>query len=225
VLVQLAAFAALAVVCLIGWRVEVARAKAWQVDPNKTIPRSVVKLFAVGPGPWVLLGTSQETSYEHVSASPEVEASGFELRDETGSVFSVAKGTKLQIRSMDGARRAPVDAITSGGVVRPRFTLEVSPDHPLYALKPSEKRSATAYRGGALPALGGGGKPFVLAGEPGAVVGGLFPGCWLLLLGPFVGGGVALALLGLTGPSWVVASIATVLMLFGWIALPERPPA
>jgi hypothetical protein len=219
-----AIFGALTVACLVGWRVESVRAKAWQLDPEKRAPKSVKLLHAVGDGPWVVLGISHESSFDNVSANPEVTSEGFSLRDENGAVLQVPKGTKVTIRGLDGARRAPLDALTSGGEVKPRFTFEVPPDLALYTFDPHAKRSIGPYRGGAAAIIRGD-KPFFLAGEPSALVGTLFPGCWLVVLFSFVGGGAVAAAFGLIALAWVAAGVATFLLLAGWGALPEPPPS
>ncbi len=219
-----AIFAVQTLACLVGWRVESARAKAWQLDPDKRVPKSVKRFYAVGDGPWVVLGTSHETSFEKVTASPEVHAEGFSLRDDHGTVVQVPKGTKVTIRALDGARRTPLDAITSGGAVKPRFTFEVPPDLALYTFNPDAKRAIGPYRGGVAAILRAD-KPLFLAGEPSALIGTLLPGCWLVVLFLFVAGGAAATALGATAVGWVAAGLATFLLLAGWGALPERPPA
>jgi hypothetical protein len=219
-----AIFSLLAVACVVGWRVESARAKAWQLDPEKRAPKSVKRFHAVGDGQWVVLGISNESSFENVSANPEVLSEGFSLRDESGAVVQVPKGTKVTIRGLDGARRAPLDAITTGGEVKPRFTFEVPPELALYTFDPDAKRSIGPYRGGAA-AIVRGDKPFFLAGEPSALVGTLFPGCWLIVLFSFVGGGAIAAAFGLVTLAWVAAGAAAFLLLAGYGALPEPPPS
>ena len=224
VILLYAIFALLAGACLVGWRVESARAKAWQLDPGKRTPKSVKCLHAVGDGPWVVLGVSHETSFNNVNANPELLSEGFSLRDETGAIIQVPKGTKVTIRGLDGARRTPLDAITSGGSVTPRFTFEVSPELALYTFDPAAKRSIGPYRGGAAAIIKGD-KPFFLAGEPSALVGTLFPGCWLVLLFTFVAGGVGAVAFGLVALAWVAAGLGALLLLIGWGALPEPPPS
>jgi len=219
-----AIFAAQTLACLVGWRVESARAKAWQLDPQKRAPKSIKRFLAVGEGPWIVLGTSHEESFENVTANPEVLADGFSLRDDDGAVVQVPKGTKVTIRALDGARRTPLDAITSGGVVKPRFTFEVPPDLALYTFNPDARRAIGPYRGGVAAILRAD-KPLVLAGEPSALVGTLFPGCWLVVLFLFVGGGAVATALGATAVGWVAAGLATFLLLAGRGALPEPPPS
>ncbi len=223
--VELAFFAVLAVLCLVGWRVEGARVDAWQGNPKTGQPKSVRRLFAVGAAPWVRLGNSEEQSFETVSANPTLTSAGFELRSEDGETLKVPIGVKVQVRSIDGARRVPLEAITSGGAVRPRFTFEVPPDLALFTTHKQRERALVAYRSSAAVLDITGGQPLVLTSSPGSLIAGAYPGCWLMILVPFVIGGALSA--WLVGPPAALTAglTALVLMLIGWAALPERPPA
>ncbi|NUO54158.1 MAG: hypothetical protein HOV80_35370 [Polyangiaceae bacterium] len=223
--IQLVLAAALVVFCLVGWRIESKRVKGWQLGPDTRLPKHARKLFISGGEPWVVLGISEESSFENISAPPEIESSGFEAKDESGATFSVSAGTKVQIRSIEGARRAPLDAITKGGVVRPRFTLELKPGAVVYTTAPAPKEAPTAlYRAGSTPLLGIGGKQLVLSGTPGALAGTAFPGCWLLILFPFGLGGLIAAGLGVIELGWIAIGVGAALTVFGFAALPEKPP-
>lgn len=141
-------------------------------------------------------------------------------------MFKSHKGSKVEIRFVEGARRTPLDAITTGGKVRPRFTFEVAPDKALYTFDPKSKRGVTTmYRGGDPEVLGGTGGTIILAGEPGRLIGSVAPGCWLAILGPVVGVGVILAIVGATDFAWAAIGIAMFFVAVGWIAFPDRPPA
>jgi hypothetical protein len=72
--------------------------------------------------------------------------------------------------------------------------------------------------------LAGTGKPLVLAANPVGLVGQVFPGCWLMILLPFVFGGALMAVLDVEGGAWAMAGIAATLMVVGAGALPEKPP-
>ncbi len=224
-IVLYAVHAALAIVCIVGWRVELGRVRGWRIDPGKPFPDWVKRFYAVGEGPLVVLGTSQETSFDHVSAAPELESAGFELQGEGGVRVEVPKGTKIQIRAVDGASRKPLDAITKGAMVKPRFTFEVPPTVPLYTFAEPDRAKQAPYRGSSLPMFGRGDKPLVLAGEPVALVGTPLPGCWLFVLFAFVGVGAVLASVGMTEASWALAAVAALLLVFGGAAMPSRPPA
>lgn len=223
--IQLLLAAALVVTCLVGWRIESRRVKGWQLAPDTRLPKHARKLFITGPGPWVVLGTSEEASFENISANPEIESAGFEAKDESGATFAIPQGTKVQIRSVDGARRAPLDAITKGGVVRPRFTLELEPGAVVYTTASPPKDAPTAlYRASSTPLLGAGGKQLILSGTPGALAGTAFPGCWLLILFPFGLGGLIAAGLGIIQLGWFAIGVGAALTVFGFGALPEKPP-
>jgi hypothetical protein len=224
--IQLVLAGVLVVVCLVGWRIESKRVKGWQLGPDTRLPKHARKLFISGPEPWVVLGTSEETSFENISANPEIESAGFEAKDESGATFEVPSGAKVQIRSIEGARRAPLDAITKGGVVRPRFTLELKPGTVVYTTAPAPKDAPTAlYRAGSTPLLGVGGKQLVLSGSAGALAGTAFPGCWLMILIPFGLGGLLAAAIGLVEIGWIAIGVGVALTVFGFGALPEPPPA
>lgn len=217
--------ATLAIVCLVGWRVELGRVRRWRIDPTQPFPDWIKRFYAAGDGPLVVLGTSEETSFDHVSTAPELESAGFELRAEDGGRVAVPKGTKVQIRAVDGASRKPVDAITKGSTIKPRFTFEVPPTVPLYTFDSPDRAKQAPYRASSLPVLGGGGKALVLAGEPVALVGTALPGCWLFVLFAFVGIGAALAAVGLTEASWGLAAVAAILLVIGGAAMPAAPPS
>jgi hypothetical protein len=224
--IQLVLAGVLVVLCVVGWRIESRRVKGWQLGSETRLPKNARKLFIAGTEPWVVLGTSEESSFENISANPEIESAGFEAKDESGATFAVPSGTKVQIRSIEGARRAPLDAITKGGVVRPRFTLELKPGTVVYTLAPPPKEAATAlYRAGSTPLLGLGEKLLVLSGTPGALAGTAFPGCWLMILFPFGLGGLLAAVLGVSELGWIAIGVGAALTVFGFGALPERPPA
>lgn len=224
-LLQLGIFGVLAATCLVGYVIESNRTRAW--NTVKTGAQGLVRTFrASGQGEWLMLGISEEASFDQVSASPELVSSGFELHDDAGGAWLVPQGTRIAIRAIEGARRAPLDAITTEAGVRPRFTFEVAPGTQLFARAPQAGSDAGeavegAYRSGRV--LTGAGTPLVLAGKAAAVSGQAFPGCWMMILFPFVVGGGIGAAAGSEPIGWIGIGIATVLAVIGFTALPERP--
>jgi len=208
--IQLAIEVILAVGCVIGYRVESARV----ASPSPG--RAIEALRIVGEGEWVLLGASEEASFESVTATPELVAEGFELEGSRGRV-AVPKGAKLRIVNLDGARRAPIDAITRDGSVRPRFTFELKPGTPVFAdvMLPV----LHAYRGEP-PSSD---VPVVLGGSAEAVNSAAsvaFPGCWIMILVAGVLSSLVASLASWTTLGWIGIGGTTALMLLGWTAMP-----
>lgn len=212
-------FAVLTLLCLAGYRLE--RARAGRPSPRG--PCLAVR--AVGTEQWIRLGESVETSFDSASAEPTLASAGFRLRDEQGNTYDVPEGATVQIRQVDGARRVPLAAITEGGALRPRVSFDVPADAVLHALPPRAPLADVGYR--APPAgLVEPGEELVLAGTEAALRAGTpgsFPGCWLMILFPFVGGGLFLIAIGQRAFSLVALGVGLLLTLLGFSALPKKP--
>lgn len=219
VLAVLLALAALTALCLVGYRIESSRETA-RVD----LAPPALSLRVVGEAPWVRLGDSVEASIAEASAEPLIVSSGFTLVDDQGRSYSVPAGSPVQIRAVDGARRAPIEGITSQGALRPRLSFDVPPDAVLYSAARPDHPPNAGYRGPP-SLLAEPGSDLVLSGSAALTQGSgsAFPGCWLLILVPTVGSGVVGALLGSTTWAWASFGVGTALALVGLVALPAKP--
>lgn len=210
--VQLSIEMLLGLGCLLGYQVEASRAK------NRPTRPTIERVQVVGQGDWVVLGVSEEASFDAMSATPELTCEGFEVEGERGRI-AVPKGAKLRIVAIEGARRAPTDAIVRDGVARPRFSFELKPGTAIWldVMLPA----LHAYRSGpeqpAAPVLIGGSKKSLR----GAVEAQAFPGCWLMILFSSVAVGVFATLFGHHAIAWFGICSAAALMGFGWLALPS----
>lgn len=211
---QLAIETLLGAGCVVGYRVETARAASMPLKGQ------IERLRIAGQGEWIVLGMSEEASFESVSAVPELVSEGFELEGDRGRV-AVPKGAKVRIVQLDGARRAPLDAITRDGVVRPRFTFELKPGAEvwldvmlpvLHAYRAAEPEQPD--------------RPVILGGSAASVQqradAGAFPGCWIMILCSTLVVAVFGTLGSWPGVGWAGIAFTAALMFFGWVAMPAK---
>ncbi|MGZ3421153.1 MAG: hypothetical protein ACXWUG_05520 [Polyangiales bacterium] len=214
--VQLAIEAGLGALCILGYRTEANRGALINRIPAEG-EGSVVSARVVGQGEWIVLGSSEEESFESMSASPTLLSAGFEL-DLDGRRVEIAPNTKVETHSIEGARRAPLDAMTTAQGMKTRFTFEVRPGTLVYT--DAALPQLHAYRAHGAPNTA-----IVLAGTRETVVrkDTAFPGCWIFILVPGVFGGLIATLAGGVEVAWVFVAFTVALLVFGYVALPSVP--
>lgn len=213
--IQLAAEAVLATACIVGYRVEAHRGRLIASAPVKE--GSVVVGRVVGDGEWIVLGSSEEESFESLSATPTLTSSGFAL-DVEGTRIAIGSGSKVEIRAIEGARRAPLDALTTAQGMKTRFTFEVRPGTLLYT--DASTPHLQPYRTHEAPKTS-----IVLAGSKAAAMRRetAFPGCWMMLMVPGVTGALIATLSSAHTVAWVFLGVMALLVVIGITALPSVP--
>jgi hypothetical protein len=216
--VQLAIEAAATLACLVGYAVEAKRGERLRDAPPRPVPRPL-RAKVIGEGDWVVLGMSEEDGFENMRATPELTSSGFVL-EMNGRRVEVARGTKVRIEAVAGARRAPVDAITTTSGVKPRYSFELQPGTELFTdlALPDDN----PYRAGQTDA------PVLLAGSAAVLAKPLpstaFAGCWLMVLFSTVLASAVLTMAGLDTVAWIGIVASALLLFLAWMVLPDAPP-
>lgn len=213
--IQLAVEAVLGVVCVAGYLREAAVAREIRSGPPRNVAPAL-EVRAVGDGEWVVLGISEETSFDTASAIPELVSSGFELDGPQGRI-AIAQGTKVMIRGIADARRVPHDALVTTDGVKPRLTFEVRPGAVLYCdvtpPNPHVYRADTVTR-----------DAIVLGGTAAAVTSArttIEPGCWIVLLLAGVLGAIFATASGWPRLAWVVIGLTATAVALGWLVMPS----
>jgi hypothetical protein len=171
----------------------------------------------VGDGEWIVLGSSEEESFESMSATPTLRSEGFVMEID-GRRVEIARGTQVEIRAIEGARRAPLEAMTTGQGLKTRFTFEVRPGTLLFTEAATPQLHA--YRDQVAPQTS-----MVLAGSAATVLRKetAFPGCWMMIMVPGVFGALGATLLGWSQLAWALIAGTAVLLGLGYTAMPSLP--
>lgn len=213
--IQLAGEALLGALCIAGYMREAGVAREIRLLPPRAVA-PVLEVRAVGDGEWVVLGISEESTFDSASATPELESTGFELDTSQGRV-AVAKGAKVTIRAVTDARRVPQDALVTTEGVKPRFTFEVRPGTLLYSdvgvSNPHVYRTDNVVR-----------ETIVIAGTAAGAARArttVAPGCWIVMLLAGVLGAVTATVSEWERTGWVFLALTTTAVAIGWLVMPK----